>query len=179
MKVNIGGSRIALIELKGETDPAFFLTNPRATEVISDGTRNIFKFGQNLYSNSATVTDTVLYTLIPAMSDYHTSNTTSGVIRFSTPTASVNLTNILDTINARLYSYESSDDRIVSTFTAESKNLTARFYLPQMFTQNNEFTAKVNTVEWAADWDETNRLLTVSSLTEPNNLVTVTIESAN
>jgi hypothetical protein len=113
------------------------------------------------------------------MSDYHTSNTTSGVIRFSTPTASVNLTNILDTINARLYSYESSDDRIVSTFTAESKNLTARFYLPQMFTQNNEFTAKVNTVEWAADWDETNRLLTVSSLTEPNNLVTVTIESAN
>ena len=179
MKVNIGGSRIALIELKGETDPAFFLTNPRATEVISDGTRNIFKFGQNLYSNSATVTDTVLYTLIPAMSDYHSSNTTSGVIRFSTPTASVNLTNILDTINARLYSYESSDDRIVSTFTAESKNLTARFYLPQMFTQNNEFTAKVNTVDWAADWDETNRLLTVSSLTEPNNLVTITIESAN
>jgi hypothetical protein len=179
MKVNIGGSRIALIELKGETDPAFFLTNPRATELISDGTRNIFKFGQNLYSNSATVTDTVLYTLIPAMSDYHTSNTTSGVIRFSTPTASVNLTNILDTIDARLYSYESSDDRIISTFTAESKNLTARFYLPQMFTQNNEFTAKVNTVEWAADWDETNRLLTVSSLTEPNNLVTVTIESAN
>jgi hypothetical protein len=171
LSAKITGSRIALVELIGDSDPVLFFVNPRKSEVKQDETGNTIEIKDRLYSTSQTVVDTVLYSLRPALLGVTVLDKSDSVARLSSSDAKLKLTNILDIVNANLLSYKFTNDILsIGLNKATGANASTQIYIPRGAFGDDKFTVTVDAEQWGYDWDSTNRLLAVWAVTEQNSV---------
>jgi hypothetical protein len=164
LTTDVTGSRIALVELVGEAEPVFLFVNPRDSLLNYDVTGSTIQINNNLYSTSATVANSILYSLRPSLLGSQVLDKSNSVSRFSVPT-SIKLTDILDIVNANLASYSFEDLILAANLTSlPGTNTISQLFIPSGIYPNDEFKVEVDSSQWRYQWDGSNRLLTIWAL---------------